>query len=87
MADAQRQFWLTQKTVIENRIIEFNTVFNNAMLNPTRSYTLNTGQSTQSVSRDSIKDYQAMYDSLLNQYATICARLGMGGVIHQFSGW
>ena len=85
--DPTRALFLEQKKVLEARILAFNAAFHAAIANPTRSYSLNTGQSTQMVSRDNMKDYQALYESLLNQYATVCARLGFGGTITQFSGW
>lgn len=85
--DPTRALFLKQKTILEARILNFNLVFDQALANPNRSYSLNTGQSTQSVSRDNMKDYQELYESLLNQYATICARLGFGGTVTVFSGW
>lgn len=42
--------------------------------NPHKSYTLDTGQSSQQVSRPDLDKLQAQYDSLLNRIATLDAR-------------
>ena len=48
------------------------------------SYSLDTGQGKQSVTRQDLATLKMTYDSLLNQYAVICSRLGRNGVNHGF---
>lgn len=65
--------------------------YENAILqieaNPTQSYTLNTGQTTQTVSRFDLNRLQATLDALMNRLVTLEARLNGGGVINMGAAW
>jgi len=71
MAD---QFLLDQITAIEAQITALNAALLFLSTNPHKSYTLDTGQTRQEVSRDNIKSLQNTVDQLLDSRATLQAR-------------
>lgn len=71
MADT---FWLDQLTKAKAQAIALDTAIVFLYANPHKSYTLDTGQSSQQVSRPDLDSLQRQYDSLLNRIATLEAR-------------
>lgn len=71
MAD---QFWIDELAKAKAQLSELNTEILFLTSNPHKSYTLDTGQSSQQVSRPDLKSLQEQYDSLLNRIATLEAR-------------
>ena len=69
-----QQFWLDQitKAIAQLALLDAAILFINA--NPHKSYTLDTGQSSQQVSRPDLESLQSQYDGLLNRIATLEAR-------------
>lgn len=55
--------------------------------NPMQSYTLNTSQTTQTVTRFDLNRLQATLDALMNRLVTLQARLSGGGVINMGAAW
>lgn len=51
------------------------------------SYTLDTGQDRQTVTRANLKSLNATLDSLLNRLSTLCARQTGSGVLIGRPGW
>lgn len=52
-----------------------------------QSYTIDTGQSRQVVTRSDIGTINKIIDSLMNRVATLEARLNGSGVVNQRPGW
>lgn len=71
MADT---FWTDQLTAAKTQATALNTAIVFLYANPHKSYTLDTGQSSQQVSRPDLDSLQKQYDSLLNRIATLEAR-------------
>lgn len=71
MADT---FWIEQLTLAKAQATALNTAILFLYANPHKSYTLDTGQSSQQVSRPDLDSLQSQYDSLLNRIATLEAR-------------
>ena len=71
MADS---FWLEQITQAKAQATALNTAILFLYANPHKSYTLDTGQSSQQVSRPDLDSLQNQYDGLLNRIATLDAR-------------
>lgn len=75
-------FLESQITIIETQITAYNTAITFLITNPTQSYTLDTGQSTQSVTRQNLKDMQNTLDLLFSRRDALLARCqGKGTVI------
>ena len=66
------------------------TAYNDAILflitNPTESYTLDTGQSTQEVKRHNVDNLQQARSRLMNEYMILCKRLDTSPTIST-PGW
>lgn len=58
-----------------------------ALSNGVQSYSLDTGQSKQSVTRASIPDLQKALDQLYNRLATLTARVSGSGVTRVIPAW
>ena len=71
MADS---FWLDQITQAKAQAAALNTAILFLYANPHKSYTLDTGQSSQQVSRPDLDSLQSQYDGLLNRIASLDAR-------------
>lgn len=71
MADT---FWLDQITAAKAQATALNTAILFLYANPHKSYNLDTGQGSQSVSRPDLDSLQEQYDGLLNRIATLDAR-------------
>ena len=71
MADS---FLETQITQTETQITALNSALLFLATNPHKSYQLDTGQSSQRVTRDDISDLNRQIDVLLNRRSTLQAR-------------
>ena len=71
MAD---QFLLDQIPVIESQITALQSAILSLTINPHKSYQLDTGQSSQRVTRDDLSELNAQVDVLMDRRATIQAR-------------
>lgn len=67
-------FWINQLTKAQEQAEKLATAIDFLYHNPHKSYTLNTGQSSQQVSRPDLDSLQDQYDRLLNRIATLDAR-------------
>ena len=77
MADA---FLETQITATESQITALNEAILFLSTNPHKSYQLDTGQSSQRVTRDNLLELQQQLDILINRRASLQARCN-GAVI------
>lgn len=73
-----------QKT--ESQIASYEDAIDFLIANPTRSYTLDTGQSSQTVTRYNLKDLQDQLNILYSRRDSILARCGNGTIISK-PGW
>lgn len=71
MADT---FWTEQLTKAKAQATALDEAITFLYANPHQSYTLDTGQSSQRVTRPDVERLQNQYDSLLNRIATLEAR-------------
>jgi len=71
MADS---FWLDELTKAKAQAAALNTAITFLYANPHKSYTLESGQSSQQVSRPDLDSLQRQYDGLLNRIASLEAR-------------
>jgi len=71
MADA---FLQTQITATEDQITALNAAILFLYANPHKSYSLDTGQTRQNVSRENLTELQNQLDQLLDRRATLQAR-------------
>ena len=76
MADT---FWQDRKTATGNQIIALEDAILALSSNTIQQYTLDTGQDRQVVTKADINRLQSTLDSLLNRYATLCARIDGSG--------
>ncbi len=67
-------FLQTQITATETQITAVNAAVLFLYANPSESYTLNTGQSSQKVTRANLQDLQNQLDQLLDRRSTLQAR-------------
>ena len=77
MADA---FLETQIAATEAQITALNTAILFLSTNPHKSYQLDTGQSSQRVTRDNLLELQQQLDILLNRRSTLQARCDGAGL-------
>ena len=68
------QFWLDEIIKAQAQVSALNDAITFLYANPHKSYTLDTGQGSQQVSRPDLDSLQKQYDSLLNRIATLEAR-------------
>jgi len=71
-------FLIAQKATIEAQIIAYQTAAASLASGAIESYTLDTGQTRQTVTKINVASLQRTINSLYNQLATICARLEGG---------
>lgn len=71
MADT---FWLEQITIAKAQLTALNAAITFLYANPHQSYTLDTGQSSQTVRRPDVERLQNQKQSLLNEIASLDAR-------------
>lgn len=82
-----QSFLQTQITSTEAQILAYTDAIAFLDSNMTQSYTLDTGQSRQVVTRYDLASIQKQLDSLYNRLATLCARMNGSGVITVRPGW
>lgn len=68
------QFWIDELAKAKVQATALNTAILFLYANPHKSYTLDTGQSSQQVSRPDLDSLQNQYDGLLNRIASLEAR-------------
>jgi len=76
---AENTFWITEIAKAQAQVSALSDAITFLYANPHKSYTLDTGQSSQQVSRPDLDSLQKQYDSLLNRIATLEARCYAGG--------
>lgn len=76
-----------QLTAFEAQISAINADIIALLTDKVQSYTLDTGQTRQTVTKFDLAELTATRDSLLNQYSVICARLGIDGTVHAGGAW
>lgn len=81
-----RDFIKDQIAVIKAQILEYQTAIDALITNQVQQYSLNTGQSVQSVTRLDVVRLQTQVDSLYNRLATLEARL-YGGSLTARPAW
>jgi hypothetical protein len=67
-------FWIDQLTKAQSQAALLNDAIVFLYDNPHKSYTLDTGQSSQQVSRPDLEGLQKQYDLLLDRISTLEAR-------------
>lgn len=81
-------FWCEQLSKAQVQAVALDTAILFLLANPHKSYTLDTGQSSQQVSRPDLEGLQNQYDSLLNRIATLEIRCNPGSAAQQIRpGW
>jgi len=68
------QFWIDELAKAIAQAAALNTAITFLYSNPHKSYTLDTGQSSQQVSRPDLESLQNQYGGLLNRIASLDAR-------------
>lgn len=68
------QFWLDQLTEAKTQLTALNTAIRFLYANPHKSYSLDTGQGTQQVSRPDLQSLQDQKRGLQNEIAELDAR-------------
>lgn len=86
MDACERQFLEEQKTETAEIIKNYNAAIRFLTLNPTESYTLDTGQSEQEVKRHNLSNMRESRAALMNEYSMICKRLNTSATL-SIPGW
>ena len=68
--------WQQELTDLETMIQNYKNAINFLTINPTESYSLDTGQSQQEVKRHNLSNMNKTLDSLYNRHAVISKRCG-----------
>lgn len=76
-----QSFWLDQLTAAKAMVVAYNAAILALATSNVLSYTLDTGQSRQTVTRNDLASLRATRDGLLNEVATLEARLYGCGTI------
>ncbi len=72
---ASNTFLMQQLTSLENQLSAINEAIVAIGTGKVQEYTLDTGQTKETVKRIDLDKLTAMFDSRLNQYTVLCARL------------
>lgn len=81
-------FWCEQLTKAQTQLEKLQAAIDFITTNPHKSYTLNTGQGSQQVSRPDLSQLQDQEDGLLNRIATLEIRCNPGSASQQIRpGW
>ena len=70
-----RQFYEARLAATELQILALETALEAILVQGVQSYTLDTGQSRQVVTRYDVRSMEKTLDGLYNRHATLCARL------------
>ena len=82
-----QNFLMSRLTKTRALIVAYEDAVAALVSNRVQSYTLNTGQSTQTVTRYDINTLNESIDRLYNRCSTIEARLGMGNTVLGLPDW
>ena len=80
--DPTDTFWSDQLTAVKAMILVYNAAILALAINGVQSYQLDTGQTRQFVTKLNLASLRTTRDALLNEVATLEARLGCGGSTH-----
>jgi hypothetical protein len=81
-------FWCEQLTIAKAQLVKLQAAIDFITTNPHKSYTLDSGQGSQQVSRPDLDRLQNQEDSLLNRIATLEIRCNPGSASQQIRpGW
>lgn len=75
------QFWKDRITKTEALILVYEDALMAFAATPIETYRIDTGQTTQTVTRANMASLQRQLDGLYNRYATMCARVNGAGTI------
>lgn len=84
---ADRQFWLDRIEKTKALIIAWEDAELALSAGGVQSYTLDTGQTRQTVTKADLGTIRNTIDGLLNRLVTLEARLGNGGVVNVRPAW
>jgi hypothetical protein len=84
---ADRQFWLDRIEKTKLLIIAWEDAMLALSAGGVQSYTLDTGQTRQTVTKADLGTIKNTIDSLLNRLVTLEARIGNGGVVIVRPAW
>jgi len=87
MLTDDRQFLTSRITATEAQIVAYETAITDLIAGRIAQYTLDTGQSTQSVTKINVNILNRALDGLYNRRATLSARLNGCGVHTMRPGW
>lgn len=76
------QFWKDRLASIEAQIVAYEEAITALATGSVLSYTLDTGQTRQTVTKFNITEMNRNYERLLSLHATICARVYGTGVVN-----
>lgn len=82
-----RDFLMTRLTRTRALIVAYEDAVTALLMDGIQSYTLNTSQSTQTVTKFDLDNLNAAIDALYNRCATLEARLGMGNTTLGVPDW
>lgn len=77
-----RAFWIERLNATRALIIEYETAALGLTQNTIQSYTIDTGQTKQTVTRSNLYSMTLALEGLYNRAATLEARLGCGGTTY-----
>ncbi len=84
---ASRQFWIDRIESTKLQIVAYEDAILALTTGGVASYTLNTGQSIQTVTKNNLNSLRVGIDSLLNRLVTLEARVCGGGVTYVRPSW
>lgn len=84
---SDRQFWLDRIEKTKALIVAWEDAELAISAGGVQSYTLDTGQTRQTVTRADLATIRITIDSLLNRLVTLQARIGRGGVVNVRPAW
>ncbi len=87
MALTNYEFLTQQITAAQNAIMAYNEARIQLGTSGIQSYTIDTGQSKQTVTRANLTEIQNMINSLNNELAVLCARRDGGNVFTGGPAW
>lgn len=71
---ASREFLCTQVAVLEQQITDYQNAATDLATNQIQSFTFDTGQTTETVTKINAEKLQGVIDSLYNRYVILCGR-------------
>jgi len=87
MSTCDPQFWQDRLTRCKEQIVAYEDAIDALVNGGVQSYTLNTGQTVQTVTKVNIASLRSMLSELYNRAATLEARVGGCGVSVQRPGF